>query len=222
MKKNLKNLIKSNGTSILILGPLFIPQKTLLSSFKKTKPTLIVLVDRGNHHLKNIPKYARINCISVGDGDSNQNSKLDILLNPKKDFSDLDFVINAISKEKSVLYVSALGFCACYSKSKKEERFDHLLFNLGSFTRLCNKLLVTISLDERFIFLPKGKHSLEHFGTFSLISLKDQKIKIKGSVEYKINPWKKVSQLSSLGLSNIAYGKVLIESLHGIIIYKAL
>lgn len=222
MKNNLKNLIKSNGTSILILGPLFIPQKTLLSSLKKTKPTLIVLVDRGNHHLKNIPKYARSNCISVGDGDSNQNSKLDILLNPKKDFSDLDFVINAISKEKSVLNVSALGFCACYSKSKKEARFDHLFFNLGSFSRLCHKLLITISLDERFLFLPKGKHNLDFCGTFSLISLKNQKIKITGNVEYKINKWKNVTQLSSLGLSNIAYGKVFIESLHGIIIYKAL
>jgi thiamine pyrophosphokinase len=226
MKNNLQkiliNKIKENGKSILVFGPLFIPKKIILSTLNTQKPSLIILVDRGNHHIKMIPKKYKKICLSVGDGDSNIENKLDITLNPKKDHSDLDFVVDAIIKSKSTKSISALGFCACYEKSTCEERFDHFLFNLGSFRKLSIKLSINISVDHKFNFLPKGKQVHFYSGIFSLISFRNQKIKIYGDVEYPLTKWKRIHSLSSLALSNIAKGKFVIESSADLVLYKAL
>jgi hypothetical protein len=224
MKNNLQkiliNKIKENGKSILVIGPLFIPKKILISTLNTQKPSLIILVDRGNRHIKTIPKKYKAICFSVGDGDSNLGNKLDITLNPKKDFSDLDFVVNAIKKSKSTKSISALGFCACYDNSNCEERYDHFLFNLGSFRGLSSKLSLNISVDHKFNFLPKGKQVHFYSGIFSLISFRNQRIKIYGDIEYPLAKWTAISSLSSFGLSNKAKGKFVIESTAGLVLYK--
>ncbi len=225
MKKDnyllLVSKIKKSGSSILVIGPLFFPKKVLLSTLKEHNPTLILFIDRGSQHLKNIPLKYKNRSLSVGDGDSCTDGKLDITLNPKKDFSDLDFVIDCIIKARSTNQISALGFCACHEDSVREERYDHFLFNLGSFSKLSSKIDLALTVDQNFIFLPRGKNLLNFSGTFSIISLRNQKIKIYGDVEYSLKKWTNIHAISSLGLSNIAFGNVIIENSLGLVLYKA-
>jgi thiamine pyrophosphokinase len=218
--KTLVNAIKKSGPNILIIGPLDLPKNRLRAEVKKLNPSLILLIDGGVQHTSLIPRDYLNKIFKIGDGDSH-NRNLDILLDQRKDYSDLDFAIDGIIKSKMTKKISALGFTHSYVHSKREERFDHFIMNLGSFSRLSQKLKLPILLDDAFEFIPAGKHTLNHHGIFSIITLRNQKVKLIGKVEYPLNNWTKMRGLSSLGLSNVAHGKFQIENKLGVILFKA-
>lgn len=206
---------------ILILGPLSIKPELLKKSLKTHSPQLIIMVDGGLHHKKNLSKTAQKRAISVGDGDSVRNFlKLDIILPTKKDYSDLSFVLSCLlksNKQTPITGLTLLGF----SSEDRENRFDHLLFNLGAVENMANKLNLSISMDEQYLFFPKGKNTFHHKGLFSLITFSSAQVKIQGACEYQLENWTKLSPLSSVGLSNIGKGQIHLESSKAILVYKA-
>jgi thiamine pyrophosphokinase len=207
-------------TRLLILGPLDIEPKTLKRIVKKLDPSLILLIDGGTRHKRLLNKKEQQISLSVGDGDSTENSQtpLDIHLPTKKDFSDLAFVVEAILKtKKNFQQISLLGL----SSHKNEERIDHLLFNIGIVQKLTRNFPIKIVMDERFLFLPSGKHDFEYFGIFSVISLTSNSLKLTGKADYQLKNWTKFEALNSLGLSNQARGKIQIESTRPVLIYFA-
>lgn len=207
-------------TRLLILGPLEITPQILKRTIKKLSPSLILLIDGGTRHKSMLNKKEQKISLSVGDGDSAKNLKtpLDILLPLKKDFSDLAFVIEAILKAKNHFeQITMLGL----SSHKKEERIDHLLFNIGIVHKLTLKLPIKIVMDDRFLFLPAGKNTFDYFGLFSVIILTRNSIKITGAADYQLKSWTKVEALNSLGLSNQAHGRIQIDSTRPLLVYFA-
>lgn len=207
------------NTRLLILGPLDISSQRLKKNIKRLAPTLIIMLDGGTRHKINLNKKDQALAISVGDGDSSLNSPLDFILPVKKDYSDLEFVVDCIlKKKKKFQHISCMGL---FSHELKEERMDHLLLNLGVIQKISKTLSIKIVMDERFLFLPAGKSSFSYQGLFSAISLTQNLLKISGKADYRLKEWTKIKALSSIGLSNQSSGKVHIESMKPIVIYFA-
>lgn len=223
MRKLKIHLIKyfTPKTRLIILGPLIISPQRLRKNVKFFDPTLIILLDGGTCHLKHLLKKDQDISISIGDGDSTSEAylPLDFTLPLKKNYSDLEFVVEALLKTKNS--IDSLSLMGLFSSEQREERLDHLLFNIGTIQNISKKLSLKILMDERFLFLPAGKNNFEYQGLFSLISLTSNKLKISGKVDYCLKDWTKLKALSSLGLSNIARGKVIIKSINPIVIYFA-
>lgn len=203
---------------ILILGPLEINQKALIKAINDLDPHLIIFVDGGYKHKAKIPKKYNAS-VSIGDGDSIAKKdimKIDILLEKDKNFSDLQFALNAVGKLKAKIdEVLILGF----TSKKFESRYDHLLFNLGAISRFSAKINRSINLDNTYFFFPKGRSTFTHKGQFSLISFKSNVVKLTGICEYKLTKWTRLRPLDSLGLSNVGHGKIEVESKHEILFY---
>ncbi|MGZ3789753.1 MAG: hypothetical protein ACXVLQ_14585 [Bacteriovorax sp.] len=215
----LKSLISSlHGHSrLLILGPLDIEARLIKSALKKVNPTLIVYIDGGLKHEDKVPPSRHYSAISVGDGDSLESkTELNVILPREKEVSDLAFVINALLKSRiNWTKISFLGF----SSFSKEERFDHFIFNLGEIDRLIQKIPIAVDIDQRISILPPGKSVFSYYGTFSIISLRSNEIKIGGNAHYLLKKWTKLPALTSLGLSNEARGKVVIHHKKNLILY---
>lgn len=204
---------------ILVLGPLKISPQTISLKLKKIKPDLIILVDGALKHRKYLSPAQKLISLSVGDGDSLgqiPETLLDFKLPIQKDFSDFSFVLGAICKSGSNLQIlELLGFCS----QNDEDRIDHLIFNLGEIDRAVAKLNLITSMDNRFLFLPKGTHEINHRGLFSVITLSKNHVKLTGKCAYQLPHWTLIAPLSSRGLSNIGRGSIIIECKKSIIIY---
>ncbi len=207
----------------LILGPMDIKKSHLNKVIKKTSPTLIIFVDGAIEHKKKIElssiKKKKIRFLTVGDGDSAVSfDHFDILLPQKKDYSDFAFVTEGLMKSKNLWKrVNFLGF----SSLLNETRFDHLFFNLQEIEKLVKKKSFPTSLDDRFLFFPKGINQFSYKGLFSILSLKPNYLKLTGAAEYRLEKWVKLNALSTLGLSNKAHGKIFIHSKSSVIVYLA-
>ncbi len=221
---NLKiHLIKyfTPKTRILILGPLELTPKVLKRICKRMAPTLILLIDGGIRHKSSIPISLQENILSLGDGDSSdkRHGPLMFQLPTKKKFSDLAFVTEAmISCPLSFDQIELLGFI---NHQHLEKRIDHLLFNIGVIQHLTSQLNQKILMDEKFLFLPPGIAAFNYNGLFSTLSLTANRLKITGSVEYKLLKWTSIMPLETIGLSNIASGKVQINTKEPMMIYFA-
>ncbi|MDO9181446.1 MAG: hypothetical protein Q7U04_03515 [Bacteriovorax sp.] len=209
-------------TRLLILVPLEIDPRKLKNIIKQFSPTLIILVDGGTNHLVHLSKKAKlVPIVSVGDGDSSKKHmpRLDILLPVQKDFSDLAFVISAILlKKNNFTAINLMGFINFH---QIEQRYDHLLFNIGIVQQLSSKLNFKILMDQRLLFLPAKASTFDYKGLFSVISLTPNNLKLTGKVQYQLKTKTKLAALSSLGLSNIGLGKIDIEVQKSVIIYFA-
>ena len=220
-QEHIKISFPKNSTQderILILGPLDISPLFLKKAIKTCSPTLIILIDGGNSHKSKLTYKEQLMSLTVGDGDSIKKEKIkevDFILPLVKDYSDLSFVMEALGKMK-VASVNLWGL----SSLLRENRYDHLLFNLGALVKLAKTLKIEVTMDGRFIAIPEGKKTLIYRGIFSLIAFSDTFVKIKGDCEYKLPTWTKLSKLSSQGLSNIAFGSpITIESTKPLLIY---
>lgn len=204
---------------LLILGPLEIDAKMLKKVTRTLKPELILLVDGGIRHRSLLTTRQQQISLSVGDGDSigeEASVPIDILLPVKKDYSDLEFALNALDRSKNQIKELALfGF----SSHSNEKRIDHLIFNLSSIAKVTTRLDIAITLDGRFLFLPPGKKVLNYRGIFSVMALSGTRLKITGKCEYQLPHWTKLGALSSRGLSNKGAGKIVIESKKTLLLY---
>ena len=216
--EKLKNNFVPN-TRLMILGPMGVDAKNLKVCIKKLEPTLILLIDGGTKHKSLLTKKEQAITISLGDGDSSKilSSNFDILLPKEKNYSDLAFAIEIILKSKKYFdKISMMGFI---NPKQSKERIDHLFCNIGIIHKLSMKLSFPILMDEKFLFLPKGVSTINHRGLFSVLSVQKNLLKITGKAKYQLPEWTKLSPLSSLGLSNLAAGKIFIESTRPLVVY---
>jgi thiamine pyrophosphokinase len=200
---------------LLVLGPLDLERAKIEQMMKKLKPSAIVFVDGGMIHKKKLKTDHKIFFLSVGDGDSvGVGLTPDIYLPAEKDLSDLAFVLKCL-KKISPSEVIFLGF-----SGKKEERPDHFLFNIGEVERFAATTKIQVRLDQ-FIFIPPGKNQMKISGLFSLFTLAKTSVRLTGKVRYPLIRWTTLRPLSSLGLSNEASGRIVIETNKTLILYLA-
>lgn len=200
---------------LLVLGPLDLAQTKIDHVMNRLKPSAIVFVDGGMIHKKKLKVDPKVFFLSVGDGDSTANGLApDIHLPAEKDLSDLAFVLKCL-KKISPNEVMFLGFSA-----KKEARPDHFLFNIGEVEHFAATTKINVQLDQ-FFFIPPGKNQMKISGLFSLFTLVKTSVKLTGKVRYPLISWTTLKPLSSLGLSNEASGRIVIETKKTVILYLA-
>lgn len=165
------------------------------------KDLFSIIIDGGlNHNLK-LKKF-----YSIGDQDSTT-KKVDELLSKDKDYSDLYFSLKHIPPECSI--VNCYGLVG--------GRLDHQLCVLGDLLEFSKIKSCIFNLYDQanlsIKIIPPGKYQIEHTGTFSVLSINDQKIFLSGDIKYKNkSEYTHIKPLSSHTLSNIADGKILIRN----------
>lgn len=200
--KVFKRQIKA--TKILtIVGPV----TDKVPSHLKMHPQLLV---DGGANIKNKSKM----CFSIGDGDS-FSKKLDLILPKRKDFSDLAFSLNIIPK-----HITVTHFCGFLGG-----RRDHEFVNLGEIAHFLKKKKNHQSFlwddkNLKVMILSKGRFKFSHTGLFTVVApFSPTKASLKGDCEYQIKQKTNIKTLSSVGLSNLGFGNVKIETTEPIIVF---
>lgn len=168
----------------------------LIGPLLKTSPCLdlpVLYIDGG---LEFKPNKEHLH-FSIGDGDSSRHSP-QLLLSPRKDFSDLQFALEQIPECFKTLYLD--GFLG--------GRKDHEWINLAVLHRFLKLRPQTkVNMDEDVVTcVGQGQWTFEFLGPFSLLCLEETSLKLEGSVKYPYDDSKKFPGLSSLGLSNFSSG----------------
>lgn len=198
---------------VLLLGPLAVKDELIQDTLKGLRPTAVLYVDGGIRHKKKLRTKVKIEEISIGDGDSAPHVP-DYLLRSEKDFSDLSFALSCL--QKGPKEVAMLGF-----SGRSDPRLDHFITNLGEVEHFVRQKKVPVIIDQRIHVYPAGKNSFTALGTFSVLSIRKNTLKISGKARYKLEDWTKLAPLSSLGLSNSGAGKIMLESKEPVIVYLA-
>ena len=198
-----------NPETVIVIGPMTF-KMTSIASFLKGPNARLVFVDGGLSHrnklLKKAPALVK-SAISIGDGDSSK--KKMTIKKTNQNLSDLSFFLKTFSKENNIGRFVFAGFLG--------GRFDHHLINFGEITLFLKHFdkkskIPRLLFEDQVEFFPKGAHKLTINGHFSVASLEENSIKIKGECDYPTKKWVKLLPLSSLGLSNIGHGEVFIET----------
>ena len=180
----------SNHQEVCLVGPLikrFTP---------KNMPYL--LVDGGSVVA---PKLKGKLYWCIGDGDSSKN-KMDLKLNPIKDFSDLKFALDCLPKSISIVHMK--GFLG--------GRKDHELINFGEVHSFLKKRKSTaVHFSSKIKGYSAGDYQLNLKCTFSVIVFEKVRLSLKGDLQYPMVA-KEIAPLSSLTLSNHGFGLVKIVS----------
>lgn len=197
---------------VLIIGPI----SPLIQRKFLTFPMLFV--DGGTRYLKNHKKL-RFSSFSLGDGDTHTHTtasknQLDLLLPAKKDYSDFKFALSMLPNNLKLIYLT--GFLG--------KRKDHELINFGEVHHFLKKKKST---EVHFLHrkqlkitaISSGKYSFSRTGNFSLLALEPAEVTLDGKCEYKIIKKRKISTLSSLGLSNIGFGKIKLKTNRPVFIF---
>lgn len=138
---------------------------------------------------------------AVGDGDSAA-VELHQYLNRAKHYSDLAYVLKCLPQGCAELVL--LGFLG--------GRRDHEFFNLGeayNFLHRANNRC-KLRFDEEIFGYSKGEWRFELHCGFSLASIATARVKLIGACEYQLKRPTAVPPLSSLGLSNIGSGEIIL------------
>lgn len=201
-KDNIQKLETLDGLErICLIGP-------MIQSFTpNTKHQAFICVDGGAHLKPSLPQH--LPCLTIGDGDSYDKSH-DINYPAKKDFSDFALALKMLPS--SVKSIDLYGL----RNGRKDHEFinigemlsflvDHTHLKIASFINNIEK-----DKDDTWYALNKGKHVLNFTGTYSIITLEKQNLKISGDSLYKGKDIA-LNALSSQGLSNEANGKITIE-----------
>ena len=144
--------------------------------------------------------------LCVGDGDS-YNGKLDIKLNPQKDFSDLAYVLQHIPA--SFMEIDLHGFLG--------GRSDHEMFNFGEIHRFLqcrdnpSKVHFVQHGEDAVMAFSAGNWQFEFQGIFSLLAVEKTLFTLHGDCQYQCQNKTEVQPLSSLGLSNVANGTIYLQ-----------
>jgi hypothetical protein len=191
---------------ITLVGPLYNERHSPLM------PTIYVdggsrfRADGGWAHAGEVAR-SEFACVSVGDGDSG-GGQLDELLPPDKDYSDLAFALRALPP--SVSKITLLGFLG--------GRRDHELANLGEVHAFLAARPSFARADlvgahgDRVIGFAHGVLEFEYRGEFSLLVLSGTEVSLDGQARYLLPSGSRLSPLSSLGLSNQGFGKMIAKS----------
>lgn len=169
---------------VTLVGPLY-------RSGPLTEP--ILFIDGGVAH--------RVNCegLSAGDGDSSS-TPLDIALAVDKDCSDLAYALDAIPERFT--QVRLFGFLG--------GRRDHEYFNLGAAHHFLERRSQpsAIQFDDRIIGYTSGTWSFRREGLFSIATLNDTWLTLRGACRYPCVNRTRFRVLDSLGLSNQGNGEI--------------
>ncbi len=141
--------------------------------------------------------------LSVGDGDS-FDGKIDILLNPEKNFSDLAFALEHIPQEYDA--VVATGFLG--------GRRDHEMFNIGEAHHFLKSRAnpTTIDFDGELTGYSMGNWAFHRNGLFSVAVVETTHVQMTGACRYPCAERTEFKPFSSLGLSNIGTGTICMMS----------
>ena len=182
---------------VTLIGP-------LLDEHAEWPDTPILFVDGGARWQSALPAAFDHPSVSVGDGDSLGNDDLDILLDPRKDCSDLEYALE-ILKNIDLEQMQLHGFLG--------GRRDHEWINLGVVARyLKTSAQTTARLGNAVSLFAPGNYQLNHHGVFSLVHFEPARTTIRGAVEYPLNEPSHFEAGSSFGLSNRASGDFSISS----------
>lgn len=191
----MKNLVN-------ILGPMELNKNIIDRSL------FTIVIDGGLNHQVELD-----NSLSLGDQDSS-NHELDQVIPSEKDFSDLSYGLRHIPNQTEI--VNCYGLLG--------GRLDHQLCVIGDildYTKT-NKTQFNLysNMTRSVIILPKGEWNFPYSGNFSVLSLKEQKVKIFGDIKYKLEKeYTHIKPLSSHTLSNEAFGSIKIINEFPISVY---
>ncbi len=141
--------------------------------------------------------------IAIGDGDSSER-RMDVLLERDKGYSDLSFALESIPPAHTRVHLLGfLGGCR-----------DHEYFNLGCAHRFLENRRSPSSIwfDDLICGYSPGKWTFARSGTFSIAAIRDTWLTLGGDCAYPLRTRTRLGVLSSLGLSNIGTGTVLLEN----------
>lgn len=157
----------------------------------------VIFVDGG------LNKREGKNGIAVGDGDSAE-AAMDITLNPDKDFSDLAFALGLIPQHFNRLQL--LGFIG--------DRRDHELLNLGEVSHYLATRTQPgqAQFEQSIVGYSAGQWEIEVYGTFSLITFAPSTVTLSGNCKYPIRTDTVIKPVSSFGLSNEGFGKIMFST----------
>ena len=142
--------------------------------------------------------------LHIGDGDSTKRQP-EIFLDSKKDYSDLAYAL-ALINQSPWRKLHLTGFFG--------GRFDHQLAVLGELHTAMTatpKAQEILFYDHPLYLAQRGKVHFEYSGPFSLMSLGQTQVCIKGSVDYPLLTPTLLPNFTSRGLSNVAHGAVEVE-----------
>jgi thiamine pyrophosphokinase len=169
-------------------------------------------VDGGAHFSKSMN-------IWIGDGDSYPHELTSdhiFKLPAEKDQSDLSCALGLFTDPHHYKF-HFWGFLG--------GRRDHELFNLGeslSFLEKhqeCQILFYGEDGKVQYHVLGYGQWKFSHRGVFSLGTLKKTEVKLTGNLHYPIRNVETLRPLSSLGLSNIGEGEMILETMGPVFLY---
>lgn len=193
-------ILKAN--ELIFIGPCpYEENPELMELLSKKIP--IIAVDKG---LENCPTHSLI--YSVGDGDSSSH-QMDYKLPKEKNQSDLRAALGLLTN--NITRASFYGFLGL--------RRDHEWINMGEIYSFVNKMNFVARIDRSCFVIPKGRSKLLAQGTFSVMSLYDNEVKLRGHCKYQLETTTKISPLSSHGLSNVGSGMIHLESSAPLIVY---
>ncbi|MEC7274775.1 MAG: hypothetical protein VXV96_00515 [Bdellovibrionota bacterium] len=191
--------MNSNNSPIILLGP-----TSLRSISLHPKNAPIVFIDGGLLHKDQLELCDHPLLFSIGDGDSSK-ATLDHHFPEDKDVSDFALALDRFKDEESLHF-------HCYGLYG--ERLDHQLANLGEACK------VVASNHHRFTFydetgqrraaIATGENEFQAHALVSVFSLTLASLKLTGEIKYQGEFT--LSPLSSLGLSNKAYGTFSLSS----------
>lgn len=197
-------------TRVLIIGPEEI--SAFLIELKPEIPT--VYVDRGAQWRDKISKvvsletplsdarHSDIGSIVVGDGDSFDGA-IDVRLPQEKEYSDFAFALKHLPSE--IREIETHGFLGGDNA--------HELINFGEAHQLLKKREETFMTFNGVIWaFSPGDWSFYLNGRFSLINMEKCELSLEGLCDYQIKSKRYVEAVTSLGLSNMAHGKVTVSS----------
>lgn len=181
--------------SINIIGPMDLKKANIDTSL------FTIIIDGGlNHQLE------LLNCISLGDQDSSK-YELDKIIPREKDYSDLSYGLQHIPKKTEVIN--------CYGLLGG--RLDHQLCVIGDIIEFLQTSSMSFNLYssnvKAVILISPGKWQINHIGTFSVLSLNEQKVHLDGEIKYKsTGEYTYIKPLSSRSLSNESTGLIQINN----------
>ena len=169
----------------------------------------VIAVDGGADHAARVDLW-------VGDADSIAGSLPEskrIHLKPEKDQSDLAHALAEVPAGTAVLHL--WGFLG--------GRRDHEWLVVGEVVRFLNQYKSALAhvYDSKGIvtlqILTRGE--FEHHGVFSVATLEPNQVMITGACRYSLKNRTPFAPLSSLGLSNQASGRVVIEAEKPVLVF---
>lgn len=168
------------------MGPFFSSPEQLIEP--------VIFVDAGVKYRDGVVGF------SVGDGDSST-VPMDQKLSPKKNYSDLAFVLK--QAPEGIKKLNLLGFLG--------HRLDHQLMNWAEVHRYLKKQKnqqVVCQFDQSIYAVSEGSWQLTINGLFSLFSFSEIKISLTGACDFPVLKTDNFTPLSSHGLSNNGHGEI--------------